>query len=330
MPPEIVTQIQRHRELLDAFDHQQSLRMARAWQETMRELESAYAALAQEMAERAAQGLPVSRTQILRAERYQSLLVQIAAKQRALEPVIGGQIETAQAALAQLALAHSQDVLDGMAPALVGQFDRLPYDAVANMVGNTGAGTPVGRLLRESWGRNANAVGNALVRGTALGWHPSKTAALMRQAVDMNLTRAMVIARTETLRVYRMATQMQYQAAGMGGYRRVAAKSIRTCLACLMTDGQYFDISVPFQEHVSGRCVAVPARDPRSSPITWETGGDWFERQDAATQREMLGPQRYAAWQAGRFALADLPVLVDNPTWGGAWQVRSFAELSGV
>jgi len=327
MPPEVVAQSEQFRMQLDAHDASQATRMARAWGDATRSLEGEYERVVQEIGDLRARGLPVSRWHITRMERYQSLLRQIDAKQRELAPVMVDEIGSAQATLARLGLEHSQAALDFISPGIVGQFDRLPYSAVSNMVGTT-AGGPVGRLLRESWGANAGAVGDALVRGTALGWHPTRTAAAMRQAADMNLTRAITIARTEQLRVYRAATQMQYKAAGMGGYRRVASKSIRTCLACLMQDGQWFSIDVPFQEHVTGRCTMIPAKDPKANPVTWETGDTWFRRQDAATQRSMMGPGKFAAWQNGRFGLADLPVLVESDVWGGAWQVQSLQALT--
>lgn len=326
---EVIELIRRHRMLLDQQDRTVALGMARAWADATRALASEFEAVAAEVAMLQGAGRPVTMWHVSRLARYQALLGQIDARQRELLPGVVSEIETGQAAMVRLGLMHSQEAASALAGGVAAQFDRLAFEAVAGMVGNTGAGTPLGRLLREAWGRNAGAVGEALVRGTALGWNPVRTAQAMRQAQDRNLTRLITIARTETARVYRDVTQQQYRAAGVPGYRRVASHSPRTCMACLMMDGQWFPMDVAFQEHVLGRCTQVPSRESRVSPAAWETGEQWFARQDGATQRAMLGRGRYLAWQRGVFDLREIPVLVDDPTWGGAWQERTLRDLAG-
>jgi hypothetical protein len=161
-----------------------------------------------------------------------------------------------------------------------------------------------------------------LVRGTALGWNPVKTARAMRDEVNVTLEHAILIGRTEQMRVYRETGRQQYiESRVVEGYRRVAAKSIRTCMACLIADGEFFPSSVPFEEHPNGRCTALPVVIG-APPVVYETGEQWFQRQNAATQRKMMGPGRYEAWQEGRFALADLVTVRQNDTWETACRSR--------
>lgn len=327
MPPEVVARMEQFRMQLDAHDQAQGVRMARAWELATRDLVGEYERVAQEIADRQARGLPVSRWHIQRLERYQSLLRQIDAKQRELAPVMVNEITSAQEELARLGLEHSQALLDFSAPGIVGQFDRLPVTAFQNMVGNTSAGGPLGRLLRESWGQNAGAVGDALVRGVGLGWHPTRIAIAMRMAADMNLARAIVISRNESLRVYRAASLEQYRASDViDGWIWKASLSIRTCPACLAKDGSFHPIDEDFGSHVQCRCTPMP--HVRGVPMpTFERGSEWLARQDDATQRAILGPGRLAAYRAGvpfeRFA-----TVHHDPVWGASVSVTPVRDLA--
>jgi SPP1 gp7 family putative phage head morphogenesis protein len=326
MPSAVVAQIEQFRQQVARLDATQTARMAATWADATRGLQASYDQLAVAMADRAARGLPVSLWHIQRQERYQSLLRQIDVQERALAHQYADDITSAQRVLAQLGLAHSQETLDLMAPGIVGQFDRLAYDAVADMVGNT-AGGPLHRLILNAWGSNAGAVANALTRGTALGWHPTKTARAMRDATNMNLTRAIVISRTESLRVYRQATLEQYRASGVvTGYVRIATHDTRTCVACLSLDRKVYRLDEDFAAHPNCRC-ALAAITRTSPPITSEDGREWFERQDATVQREMLGPQRFNLWRTGRVSFDDMTRIQHNATWGDSPQVVPVREL---
>jgi SPP1 gp7 family putative phage head morphogenesis protein len=160
----------------------------------------------------------------------------------------------------------------------------------------------------------------------ARGWAPGKIARHMRDVLGVAPRTAMLSARTETLRVYREASLAQYRQSGIvDGYIRVAAKSERTCMACLAMDGEWFPLSEPFAEHPAGRCRSIPAKQGQQYPGT--QGLDWFLKQPESRQRLMLGPGRYEAWKANKFDLADIAKLHKDPTWGNAWQERSLKDL---
>lgn len=325
--PAVIDAMTNYRAALDAQERAASTRMAAAWLDATRGLDGEMERLAMELSNAANAGRPVRRWHVLRMERYQSLMRQLGGQMREYAPVAVEQMEAQQQLMARWGIEHAEQLVNVQTEGIAGQFNRLPVSAVQNMVGNAGDGTPLGQLLRASWGQQAPDVAGALVRGVALGWHPSKTARAMRQAANVSLERAIVIARTESLRVYRESSRQSYQRSGLvSGYLRIAAKSTRTCVACLFSDGQFYPLSVPFEEHVQGRCQAIP-RVRGASPIEFEKGPAWFARQDDATQRAMLGPGRYDAWQAGKFDLSDVVARVENDTWGASLQVRSLAEL---
>ncbi len=230
MPSEVIDVMSRFRAAIDAQQQAESVRMARAWLEVSRGLDLEFERLAREAAAAAAGGRSLSLWHVQRMERYQSLLAQILTEQRRFAPVAADEIAQTQQLLGRWAITHSQQLVTMQRPVVAGQFDRLPVDAVTNMVGSAGDGTPLADLLRASFGAEGIHAGNALVRGTALGWHPTRVARAMRDEVDVTLEQALLIARTEELRVYREASRQQYIASGVvEGYIRVAAKSARTC-----------------------------------------------------------------------------------------------------
>ena len=143
------------------------------------------------------------------------------------------------------------------------------------------------------------------------------------------MDRAINIARTEQLRVYRTANLAQYKESGVvRGYQRLSARDTRVCPACLFADdGTIYSLDDPFDEHPQGRCTPVPV--VIGLPVvTWQSGISWFESQSAASQRGMLGPGAYDAWQNGQFDLADMVGRVENEVWGGALTTKSLSELT--
>lgn len=330
MPPEVIDAMRAYRASLELQDTSQAVRLANLWHGIAGALVGEYEALAVEMTRRVALGLPVSIWHVRRIERYQSLMAQIVQRIDAFGPAAMADVTEMQRMYAALGLEHSQAMIAQQMGGVAIQFDRLPISAVLDMAGNTGAGTPLGRLLSTLPGEGAQAVTRALMRGTALGWNPSKTAQAMRQGAELAYQRALLIARTEQLRVYREASLRQYVASGVvEGYRRVASRSVRTCIGCLLTDGRFFEFDVPFEEHPAGRCTAIPVLIREDKP-NWETGEQWFRGQNAAVQRQILGQGRYAAWQAGRFDLDATVTKMVDATWGNSYVPTPLSELVGV
>ena len=137
------------------------------------------------------------------------------------------------------------------------------------------------------------------------------------------LNRAMVIARTETLRAYRYTKMETWRETGLVcGFQRVSAHDRRVCPACLMADGQFIPVQADFAEHPQGRCSLIPVLK-NGDLHKWQYGEEWFEKQPTATQVSILGPGRHAAWKTGKFGLSDIPVVQPNDTWGPSLRARA-------
>lgn len=183
-----------------------------------------------------------------------------------------------------------------------------------------------------------------LVRGFAAGQNPRQTAAriVARAEGRFNggLTRAMAIARTETLDASRAGGHLGrlQHADVLAGWSWHCELSERSCSACISMDGQLFPNDAPGpNDHVNGRCTAVPITKswadlgfdiPEPAPLR-QTGQEWFAEQPAAVQKQILGPGRYAAWADGRYPMSDWSAVKTNDGWRDSLQVTRVPAQSG-
>lgn len=322
--PEVIQVLDRFRAQLLNREEAQFREMARRWLEVERALEARMRDIAVTAGERGIFTLP----QLERWDRYTELLRQVRDEVGRYADVTGAEIARQQIDILGLSMEASREALSAVGVTVAAGFNSVKTSAVRDMVGLLADGTPLTKLLRASWADGAAAMTSALIRNTALGVNPRKTAAEMRREVGGSLDRMLRIARTEQLRVSREATRESYQKSGrVTGYRRLASKSLRTCCACLIEDGRLYRLDEPFVEHVSGRCSLCPVTD--TVDVQWTRGKQWLLDQPPEVQREILGPGRYDGWKAGKFSLEDIPKVHQDETWGDSLQVRSLRELIG-
>jgi len=308
----------------------QMAEMARRWRLVEVALESEIERLALFAAAEKEAGRTLTREMLLTMDRYQSLLAQ--SRSELLRYIVWaeGEIGGEQLRLARLGLEQAAELVGLQTGAgLTGLFDRLPVAAVEEMVGMAGDGSPLRTLLSQAWPDAVEGLTNELVTGIAIGRNPRTIARLMTEkGLAQGLNRVMVIARTEQLRAYRQASQMQYRSSPVvTSYRRLSAHDDRVCIGCLVMDGQEVDLATEFEEHPQGRCAMVPVVSG-GAPVTWQSGEEWLSAQSQATQESILGPQRYELWSEGRVAFRRMATLRTNETWGNAWTPTPIQDLT--
>lgn len=173
-----------------------------------------------------------------------------------------------------------------------------------------------------------------LVRGMAVGANPAETARRMvantRGIFNGGLTRALTIARTETLDAHRAASALSdaQNADLLTGWVWTASLTARTCSACWAMHGRVFDVSVPGpQGHQNCRCDRVPATkswrdlgfDLDEPPSLLPDAETLFAELDQADQVAILGPKRYLAWQNGDYPRERWATKRTNPGWRDSW-----------
>ena len=313
-----------------ARENAQMMRMAQQWLELELGMRASFSDLAQDVYTRREAGERIDRATLYRMERYGRLL-------RQMQAVIVGQYApyvAAEVAEQQRRLLRSG--IDDAAAAIqavqaekgVGAtFDRLPVEAVERMVGLTGDGSPLLDVLRDAYPDAVNAATNALIDATARGTNPRETADRMMQAAGGTaLNRALVIARTEQLRVYREAGRAQYMESGLvRGFRRLATHDIRTCPACLGLEGEFYDVSSPLRTHPQCRCAMIPVVKGYRE-LSFQYGEPWLRSQPEATQRAILGKGGYEAWRHG-VPLSRFASITPNQTWGDTVRVTPVKDL---
>lgn len=330
MPDQVVLDLERFKRQLLRGEDQQNRQMARAWLRVERALDAQLTALAADVQAMQWAGRPVNSSRIFQMERYQLLVAQLQVElnryaRYAADVIEGRALEMAQAGLDQAAGA----LITITGNRVRGAFARLPIEAVTNLVGVVQDGTPLGVWLARNalTAELADSVRNALLLGLARGENPRKMARRMKVALSGGLQSALNTARTVQLNALRDAFREQMQASGVvSGYRRLAAKGPRTCMACLMDDGRFYPITERMPVHNMDRCTQVPVVDGFPRP-DYETGRDWFMRQNASVQKRMLGKKRYSGFLAGQFDLDQLMTVRRDAVWGDSIQVTPARDL---
>ncbi|HNY84238.1 MAG TPA: phage minor head protein, partial [Anaerolineaceae bacterium] len=111
--------------------------------------------------------------------------------------------------------------------------------------------SPLRMLFRSFGAASAQMASDALIEGMILGYNPRKVAPMVRDALGIQLNRALTICRTEVLRAHREAAHQIYaeNADVVKGWRWQAALSGNTCAVCISLHGREFPMSEKMSSH---------------------------------------------------------------------------------
>lgn len=321
-PPAVVQTVQDYKSGLAASEQSQMQDMTSKWVGVEKSLEGSILSLTQDIELRKNQGEAISAWRVSELDRYKSLLSQAQSEIAKYTTWANGQITSTQASNAKLGL---QSAVDGVNSSFLGSgqipvaFSILPVAAVETMAGMTSDGSPLLSLLKEAYPDAVGSMTQKLLDGIASGKSPRETAKAMADGLSAGLNRCLTIARTESLRAFREAARSQYLASGVvKGYKRLSAKNDRTCLACLMADGTFYELGTPFEEHVCGRCAMVPV--VKGLPeVKWETGAEWLKTQPEEIQQAVIKDKKvFELWKAGGLPPQAFFVRATHPLWGSS------------
>ncbi len=316
-----------YRRRLLAHDADAAITLVQAYRQAQARLDGQMDALARQIAAQQAAGETVTRGRLLRMERYRELERQILDEVRRLTAMAEGVISGGQALAVDLgAEAALQTALLSAGVGVV--WNRLPTRAFEQLVGALSDGSPLRDLLDELPEATARNVRDRLLQGLALGYNPRKIAALGRNELGLTEQRLLTISRTEIPRAYRAATLETYRANShlIEGGRWLAAKSFRTCPACLAMDGKVFELEIEPGMHPNCRCTMVPVLIGRELPAR-QTAAEWLAKQEDADQERVLGKGRHALYKAGEIGPDDWWKWRESDRWGRSVQVKPLREL---
>jgi SPP1 gp7 family putative phage head morphogenesis protein len=206
-------------------------------------------------------------------------------------------------------------------------FDRINVSAVDFMIGFAADGSPLYELLKASYPESVLKLTDSLVTGLAKGIGPRATAAAMSENMAGNLDRALLIARTETLRALRAGNLDQMRQSNVvSGYIRRAQRNGTVCPACLALDGQEYDTEVDVESHPNCQCFLAPKLRFGTTP-SFPSGPEWFDTLSEDKQRGILGPGRYDLYASGDLDWGKVATIHQDENWGPTIQQTSLAEL---
>jgi SPP1 gp7 family putative phage head morphogenesis protein len=312
--PNITRSMAEFNRLLAARERAQMAAMVTRWRQVEKSLEAEILRTVNAIAARQAAGLVVGATTITNLDDYRALLLQIKAEAEKYETFARTSIMAEQMAYGELGLEAGAAQLNRAGYSMA--FNRLNVSAVQNMVGVTADGSPLFDVLAKRALAPEMIAGltDKLIEGIALGYNPRKTAAMMADGLTAGLDKALVIARTEQIRVYRQANQQQYAAAGIEQKQRHAIPQERTCIACLALDGKIYPVDEDIESHPNCRCFTTPVIPGFNQPAS-NSGEGWLERQGEGKQLEILGPARFEQWKAGT-PLTEFVGVKQSEKWG--------------
>ena len=177
-----------------------------------------------------------------------------------------------------------------------------------------------------------------LIRGVAAGSNPRETARRMVRRAEqrfngqLGLSRAMNIARTETLDAHRAAAKLGQQpdADVLGGWSWLAKLDTLTCPSCWDQHGTVHDITEDGpNDHQQGRCGRLPVTrswadlgfDIEEPPSLLPDSSTVFDGLSAADQKRILGPARFEAFQAGDYPMGAWSQKVSADGWRDSFRV---------
>jgi SPP1 gp7 family putative phage head morphogenesis protein len=307
--------------------------MVRAYGASWQRVEQQVSALWREVQALREAGEAVPPVRLMQLDRYLRLQDEITAELRRFAQYADGSVTATQLAAVNMAQEHAPRLIGAVASdaeladlAQFVDFAHAPRQAIEALVGYARGNTPLGVLLDAIPGQVNGSVRDTLIAGLTLGQNPRETARQVRRAFGTGLARALNISRTETLRAYRSATLLDYQANDdiLDGWVWSAACDKRCCVTCWALHGRVYKLSRFMPNHPSCRCSLSPQlKKEYRGNYQPERGPDLFARADAATQRTVLGPGAYAEYQRGRVQIENFVSFRRSREWGVTVQKAS-------
>ena len=304
------------RDQLDAVLDQQVRDLVAAWIRAWDEVAGDLEAALQLLVATADAGEVVPRALMIRNGRLQNALAIIAERLDDLAEQAGvriaGDLQAVvdRAAGMQAAIIRAQYPADDQ-PRLGSDVDAATLDAIVARSAEQITATTY-PIADDAY----DAVRRELVRGVAVGASPRHTAERMLARAEGGfnggLTRALTIARTETLDAHRAAAQagQEQHTDVLAGWIWLAELDPRMCPACAGMHGRLFPLTEPGPlGHQNCRCARMPKTmswsdlgiDGVDEPADHTPDADaWFASLTPAEQRRLLGRERYDAWTAGQ------------------------------
>ena len=324
--------------------------MVRVYAEAWKRIKRRILALNAEYERMVADGIKPGPGWVYQSQRASELRAQISKELNTFSAFTEGKVTKLQKKAIEESLAYSEKLalmtLGPEPPGVRLGWVKVSSQAIINLVGANQASSPLYRLLRKIAVEGAEAAQDALVQGVILGHNPRKIAPMIRDALSIQLDRALKISRTEVLRAHREASQQSYKANDniVKGWKWHSAADDRTCPSCWAMHGTEHPNEEKFSSHPNCRCTPVPltyswaeigARygvdlsevDDIGGADTSKTGEELFRNLSPVEQQQILGKSLWQAWSEGKVEFDRLSVRTYSADWGEGKRAVTLKEL---
>jgi hypothetical protein len=329
--PLVIQKINEWRERLAAQEMGVMRQLAKRWMAVEEALQADMQDLATYLDELRKKGEVITQARLQQMDRYRSLISHARAEHAKYSAWAEDLIKRSQAAAIEEGIASGQAfILAALADAnqLGTLFDRLNAAAINFQIGFAADGSPLNDLLRGSYPETVVRLTDDLVNGLARGIGPRASAILMARSMSGNLTRAVLIARTEQIRALRAANLQQMQGSKVvSGYIRRAQRNGTVCAACLALDGTEQASAEIFASHPNCQCYAQPVLKFGKTPA-FQSGPEWLAEQPESMQRLILGKGRFEAYQSGGLDWGSVARVHEDPVWGPTIRQTKLAQIT--
>jgi len=295
---ELQRAVERHRRELLRHERAAATRMVRAYGVAWRRVSNALYAVTERIERARMRGEEPSIGSLFQQERFAALQAQVAREIESLARYADREVAQEQLAAVRMAQVHAREQVRAAGAHVRVSWTRLPADALRDLVGALGDGTPLADRLLQLGAEAVQGVRDALVAGVALGRGPREIAHQVRTAIGGNMSRALTISRTETMRAYRESTQRAYEANSrvLVGWHWWATLDERTCLFCIAQHGSMHAATERMYSHPNCRCVMLPVTQAQQQLGQEEwTGPEWFMMQPYDVKVRIAGRGMYEA-----------------------------------
>lgn len=318
---------------LEAQDLERIKRLIETYQQIYRRLQGDIDALVLAI-EKA--GGEMTRGQMIRLTQYKRLMDDVAAELAKYSSYVEIELSAAARAAITRAGLDTQQLL-GLELAGTGIETNLLKvlwpEAIEKLLGYLDTGGPLMQRLSGLPGFTAEQVAQAILQGVGLGKNPLTIGKEITKAFGMSLTDSMRMMRTVQLYSYREATRANLLANSnvVKGWIWYAELDSDTCMSCVNEHGTFHTLDETLNDHHNGRCSMLPVTYTMDQDnVVPVKGEQWFKEQPEATQRAMMGKEKYDAWSAGAFELKDISKDYHNDIFGEMKGERPLWDLLGA
>lgn len=325
--PSIVKIVESQRKALLAREYKTVQGIMRAYEKAERSIVKELKRVQAKLQEAYAAGAPVSLAWVYQEARLENLVREVRLRlddfsKDAIEFTANGREDAYKLGAIHAVKLGEASVYGDFAGLHAGAFETLQHTLHRS--------SPLAFLFESIAPTGVTVAREVFAEAIAKGYNPRKTARLLKGKIEgLARDRAVLIARTESIRAYRMATQETFQANTdiLRGWRWTSARSPATCPMCIAMDGEVFPAGSLMESHPACRCAMVPLPNTDFPGPKLKSSEEWFQGLPPKEQDRILGKTKGAMYRRGDITLKDNVRWHEDPEWGRSPRSRTIKEL---